>query len=406
MNDSTDLSRRAQPVILVLDDEEIITTALSAHFQLETDYVIECYQSPHDALARLCKGPVDLVITDFLMPEMDGLEFLSEVQKLFPQMPSILLTGYADKESAIKAINQVSLFQYVEKPWDNRHLLLVVRNALQNKILRDVLEDKVRELDMLLLERDKLMAHNEMLHEELQLAKNVQQSLLPTSLPSVGRFSIHAEYLPALEIGGDFYDVVPLAGSSFAVMIADVTGHGIQAALITSLLKSAILSFKDSECTPGEILRKINGLVYKVLPANLYVAALVAVIDSVSGQCRLANAGVPHPFAVRACSGDVERIAANGLLLGITDDVQFKPGEEISLTLARGDKLLFFTDGISEVENKDGERFDGHIMAALTEVNTRSCVSILHHLTQSAKKFSCTKHKWDDVTVLGMETKA
>jgi DNA-binding NtrC family response regulator len=137
---------KEQPVILIVDDEEIVTTSLRNLFRLRTDYRTVTYTSPAQALDESKDTVFDLVISDYLMPGMDGIKFLSQFKKLQPQAIRILLTGYADKENAILAINEVGLYQYVEKPWDNAALLMIVKNALEKAALLRTLEQKVREL--------------------------------------------------------------------------------------------------------------------------------------------------------------------------------------------------------------------------------------------------------------------
>jgi DNA-binding NtrC family response regulator len=135
-----------QPTILIIDDEEIVTTSLRNLFRLRTDYRTVACRSGEEALAAGGGQTFDLVISDYLMPGMDGIAFLSRFKEIQPQAVRILLTGYADKESAIRAINQVGLYQYVEKPWDNDSLLMVVRNAIERGALLRTLEQKIREL--------------------------------------------------------------------------------------------------------------------------------------------------------------------------------------------------------------------------------------------------------------------
>jgi DNA-binding NtrC family response regulator len=157
------MGEKEPPVILLVDDEEMILTSIKSFFAIETDYDVLTYTSPVQALQDLDKKikSVDLVISDYLMPEMDGISFLAEVKKRFPLVPRILLTGYADKENAIKAINNVGLYQYIEKPWDNDDLRMVIRNGLEKTILLKQLEEKIREA--------------EKVHQELS---NVQKEIL------------------------------------------------------------------------------------------------------------------------------------------------------------------------------------------------------------------------------------
>lgn len=134
------------PVIAVVDDEEMVLTSLRSFLQLETDYDVTTYQSPQKALEELKEQSLDLVVSDYLMPGMNGIEFLMEVKKMHPYATRVLLTGYADKENAIKAINEVGLYQYVEKPWDNDDLKLIIQNGLERRFLMEKLESKIQEV--------------------------------------------------------------------------------------------------------------------------------------------------------------------------------------------------------------------------------------------------------------------
>src|SRR3989339_449457 len=132
--------------IIIVDDEPLVTSSLKALLALEGDYSPIIFNCPVDALEYIKKSKVDLVISDFLMPNLNGIEFLTEVKKLHPGASLILLTGYADKESAIKAINDIGLYRYIEKPWDNEDLILCIKNGLERSHLLEKLEQKVNEL--------------------------------------------------------------------------------------------------------------------------------------------------------------------------------------------------------------------------------------------------------------------
>ena len=134
------------PVIAIVDDEEMVLTSLRSFLMLETDYEVETFSSPKRALDELKEKNLDLIVSDYLMPEMNGIEFLLEIKKLHPFATRILLTGYADKENAIKAINEVGLYQYVEKPWDNDDLRITIQNGLERRFLMEKLENKIQEV--------------------------------------------------------------------------------------------------------------------------------------------------------------------------------------------------------------------------------------------------------------------
>lgn len=136
-----------QPVVLIADDEEMVITSIKAFLQLETDFEIRGFTDPEEAARFADENRVDVAVSDYLMPKMNGIQLLAHVKQAQPEASRVLLTGHADKQSAIQAINQVALFQYLEKPWDNAQLLLVVKSGAERaQIYRD-LREKVEELD-------------------------------------------------------------------------------------------------------------------------------------------------------------------------------------------------------------------------------------------------------------------
>ncbi|UCC48774.1 MAG: response regulator [Gemmatimonadota bacterium] len=141
------MSEEQKATILIVDDEEMVTTALRSFLQLATSYRILTYTTPREALQAVDDEFIDVVIADFLMPEMDGIAFLKAVRERRPEATRILLTGYADKENAIRAINEAGLYYYLEKPWDNDHLQVVIRNGVERAALFREIEIKAGELE-------------------------------------------------------------------------------------------------------------------------------------------------------------------------------------------------------------------------------------------------------------------
>ena len=137
-----------KPTVLIVDDEEMVLTSIRTLLLLEGDYNVRSLSSPMEAVKFLQTETVDVAVSDFLMPGMTGIQLLTQAKQLQPEATRVLLTGHADKASAIQAINEVGLFQYLEKPWDNAQLLLVVQHAVERaRLLRD-LRTKISELDM------------------------------------------------------------------------------------------------------------------------------------------------------------------------------------------------------------------------------------------------------------------
>jgi serine phosphatase RsbU (regulator of sigma subunit) len=403
------MNRSSSPIqqpasVVVVDDEEVVVRSLATFLSLDTDYEIHTFVTPSEALESFKDIHVDVVISDFLMPAMNGLEFLAEVKRLYPDVVRILLTGYADRENAIRAINEVGLFQYVEKPWDNDQLILVVKNALNQRCLEQTLNEKVGELDRVLLEKDRLFEQQEQFREELALARRIQENLLPECFPDSAGIDFSAKYLPALEVGGDFYDVIPLADGVLGAIVADVTGHGIQAALSTTMLKSLFTDFVGESAGPVDILLRMNEVLHRVLPTDVFVAASVAAIDSDSGTIRVANGGGPHPFHIRRREKAVEPVITNGLLLGVVENELFRPGDEVAVELAQGDGLFFFTDGLTEVENDDGHQFgETRMRRAILEACEMPAPKLMESVIGEVRSHAIVDHKWDDITVLSVE---
>lgn len=141
------MENNSQPAVLIVDDEDMVITSIRAFLQLETDYKVTGVTEPLQAVKYLETNPVDVVVSDYLMPKMTGLQVLAKAKDLQPEAARVLLTGHADKQSAIQAINEVGLFQYLEKPWDNAQLLLVIQSAIERTRLLRTLREKIAELD-------------------------------------------------------------------------------------------------------------------------------------------------------------------------------------------------------------------------------------------------------------------
>lgn len=141
------MTPNGQASILIVDDEDMVITSIRAFLQLETEYRITGITSPEDAVKFLETNPVDVVVSDYLMPKLTGLQLLAKAKELQPEAGRVLLTGHADKQSAIQAINDVGLFQYLEKPWDNSQLLLVIQSAIERTQLLRTLREKITQLD-------------------------------------------------------------------------------------------------------------------------------------------------------------------------------------------------------------------------------------------------------------------
>ena len=379
--------------ILIVDDEEMVLSSLRGLFMLQTSYQVLEAGDPRKALEDLSRTRVDLVISDFLMPQMNGIEFLKEVKKVQPETIRVLLTGYADKENAIKAINDVGLYHYLEKPWDNEALLSIVRNGLKEKSLRQKLGEKVKELDS-------LMTRHEAIERELEMAARVQKSLLPRDFPVLDGYRFANLYQPSAEIGGDFFDLAPIEGG-VVLLVSDVIGHGVQAALSTMLLKGVFREAVSLNDDPVALLEDMNRRLHSVLPTGMYAAAAAFAIRAGSEEIAFANAGLPYPFVLRK-SGRLDEIVLSGPPLGLFErDVI--PFESRTIVAGSGDVLLAGSDGIGSIDNGDGALFeDMELRSVLAGLAGNDGETVIRETMKRAMAFGNEAPLPDDVNMVAV----
>ncbi len=141
------MATNSEASVLLVDDEEMVLTSIRAYLELETDFRVNAFTDPEEAVRFIEKNPIDIAVSDYLMPRINGVQLLGKVKEAQPEASRVLLTGHADKQSAILAINEVGLFQYLEKPWDNAQLMLVIQSGVERTRLFRDLRQKISELD-------------------------------------------------------------------------------------------------------------------------------------------------------------------------------------------------------------------------------------------------------------------
>jgi len=187
---------------------------------------------------------------------------------------------------------------------------------------------------------------------ELEIARRIQLSILPETLPSKEGLEIAVRYVPMTQVAGDFYDFVELPDGRLGVLVADVSGHGVPAALIASMLKMAFVSHASAAADPAELLAKLNGALCGHFSSH-FVTAVYAVIDASAGTMVYSGAAHP-PLLVRRSDGRVDELSENGLMLGAFDFAQYA---NASTELGAGEQVLLYTDGLAEGSNVADEEF-------------------------------------------------
>ena len=234
------------------------------------------------------------------------------------------------------------------------------------------------------------------LESELEIARRIQSSILPVGVPEIRHLEIAARYQPMTAIGGDFYEFVPVDEDRVGFLVADVSGHGVPAALIASMIKIGMQSTASCADEPGEVLRRLNRILAGQLRGVL-VSAGYLWIDMKSGKARYAAAGHPPLLCWRA--GQLERIESNGLLFGVLPDTEY-PSREWEI--GAGDLFLLYTDGVTEPENAEGEAFgERRLEQVLTDCRTLGSQELVEHLLEELRRWQPPgTEQQDDITVV------
>jgi sigma-B regulation protein RsbU (phosphoserine phosphatase) len=189
--------------------------------------------------------------------------------------------------------------------------------------------------------------------EELRLASNVQRSLMPAPIQH-DHLEVAREFIPFREIGGDYYDFLPIGPHRLAFAIGDVMGKGVPAALLAANLKASIRAqVEDGDLCPDALVARVNRMFWEVVPSGLFSTLFYAVIDLESSSIDYVNAGHHHPFLVRP-DGAVTDLTHGGTVLGLVEDSRYEMG---TIGIDRGDLLVFYSDGVIDRSNERGELY-------------------------------------------------
>lgn len=244
-------------------------------------------------------------------------------------------------------------------------------------------------------------AENERVQKELDLARGIQRSFLPESPPIVPGFDLAALNTPALEVGGDFFDFIPVSLDQWGLVIADVSGKGFPAALFMALSRTMLRANALGNPTVLQTICRANNMIAQEGRANMFVTLFYGVLDPKSKTLTYVNAGHNPPFVTDREGGDIVILAAKGIALGIMSDMEF---EEKEVTLREGDILLLYTDGVTEAVNRKGEMFGQHRLAKLVEDNQkRSAQEIIQIIEQTVLEYAEGLPQFDDLTLMAVK---
>ena len=373
--------------ILVVDDEPDLEILVRQKFRRRIrrgEFEFTFAQNGLEALERLAENPeLEMILSDINMPRLDGLSLLNALGEVNPEIRAVMVSAYGDMDNIRTAMNR-GAFDFVTKPIDFDDLETTIDKTLRHsRIMREALSSQ-----------NQLQA----LRQELNIAHSMQLSILPTSFPCTPQFEVHGRVIPAKEVGGDFYDIYRLEDGRLGIVIADVSGKGIPAALFMMVCRTLLKGIAIGMGSPAEALTEANSLLHAENQASMFVTVFYGVFDPRTGALTYANAG-HEPPVLRRTDGSTEALPfTGGVPLGIVDDMVF---EERTSTLSPGDFAFLYTDGVTEALNEVEEEFgNARVHDAIAAVNPGPPREAVEALVQTVVRFSGEAEQFDDLTCL------
>jgi sigma-B regulation protein RsbU (phosphoserine phosphatase) len=376
---------QAAPRVLIADDNPDVLQALGLLLKSE-GYVVRSVPSPDALLRALASDTFDVVLIDLNYTRdttsgAEGLELLRGIRALDPEMPVVAMTAWGTIELAVDAM-RTGVDDFIQKPWDNAGLLAHLRAQVrQGRIRRKRREGAVDQ------------------EQELAAAREIQRSLLPQVLPAIPGLVIEAFWEPAGHVGGDFYDAASIDAGRAWLGIGDVEGKGISAALLMASVQARVRSLAHTGSAPGSLCTSVNDELCERAASGRFVSFFYCTYDAAHRRLLYANAGHPPPLLVRR-DGTITRLSRGGPLLGVFSQARF---EQEDIALEDGDRLVLFTDGITEAQRTPGGEFGDERLVRTASDARGVGARALQHEVLSAARAHCGGTFGDDATLIVME---
>lgn len=372
------------PRTLIADDQPDVLAALRLLLK-GNGFQTEAADSPAAVLNAIKQQKFDLLLMDLNYARdttsgKEGLDLISRVHSLDSNLPIVVMTAWATVDLAVETM-RLGVRDFVQKPWENSRLLEKLRVQIQQgRELRRRQEIEVR---------DRL---------ELDEALEIQRGLISRRMPQLEGFSLASAWQPARTVSGDYLAAFKLDDSHAALCVADVAGKGFPAALLMSNLQAALKSLTSERISPSEICVKLNELMCGNTPLRKFVTCFYAELEVPTKKLKFTNAGHNPPFLMRR-SGEYIRLDDGGPVIGAFQSSTFTERE---IQLCEGDKLLLFTDGVTEARDESGEEFGDHRLEQCLRTYRGSNAAELRSLILREVTEFCGNHFDDDATLLSV----
>ncbi len=383
--------------ILSVDDEAPIDQLMKQYFRRKIrsgEYEFLFARNGLEALAILYNNPdIEIILSDINMPEMDGLTLLAKVNEMRnPALRVIMVSAYGDMQNIRQAMNN-GAFDFATKPIDMDDLAVTIEKAIEQ--IHFVHESQKEHTQL------------ESLKKDLTTARDIQQYILPQVFPpfpeDTGSLDIYASMVAAKDIGGDFYDFFRIDADRIALVIADVCGKGIPAALFMAVSRTIIRS-KGTQCdNAAECITETNRLLAAYSVDCMFVTAFYAIYNIKTGQLNYCNAGHNPPYLIKADGKTEELPMPTDVIVGAFDEIKY---EECTMQMDHGDTLVMFTDGVPEAMNPDLEEFGtDRLCNILSGMADKCCKEIIETIKASIDNFAAGAEQSDDITMLVLKRK-
>ena len=334
--------------ILIVDDDLDILELLKMNLEPE-GYNVRTANDGESAVRSACENPPDLILLDVMMPHKDGFQVIEELKNIedTKNVPVILVTARGQTEDKVLGLD-TGADDYITKPFDLREVTARVEAVLGRtrpikyiNPLMHAMGDKFSEEGL-----QQLAGH-------LEAAAAIQRKLLPEQAPRLEGFDVATLLQSSTSVSGDFYDFIPLNETQIGLVLGDVKGNGIPAALLMVMIRTALRLLCHEEDTPASILKRINDLVVRDTEADLFATMVYGILDIADSTFTYSNGGHCYPFHWKNAS-EMGVLKTVGMLIGAFEEATFSSD---SCSLSPGDILVFYTDGITETEAGRGEVF-------------------------------------------------
>lgn len=404
-------NKTAPKSILVVTDTPEDLEALQEQLGGEGYELMQAWDT-EKALQKAETDAPDLVLLDMTTPEVHGLEFCEQLRNCAATeaIPIIVIADGSGTEEE-ETVLDIGADGVICRPFERAELLTRVRTLLRTKELHDRLAEQNRQAVRVNVELDRLnqelMGRNRELEQGMEMAHRLQEALLPQKYPRIKNVSFSHKYLPADAIGGDVFQIIGMADGRAGLFIADVSGHGVRAALITSIVKAVVDYIDFNDKTPTEVLTDFNSRFRSALgplSPQIYATGVVMMIDGERRSLSVADAGHPRPLLVSKGDMTAEPLMTMdelGPALGFVSSPDY-PTCETELSV--GDIVLAFTDGVYEVTNEQGEILGLERMQALIADNAHLIPrDLIQRLITEGEEFMGTVRRPDDLCLVSVE---